>query len=90
LAVGDLGVVPRCVTLSEDWEKGLGFMVKMVDGVYDGKAPQAMQIESSMGLTQGSDIAWSAVKLLSGAVSEKAGFENVRFRFTAIDLTDIA
>jgi hypothetical protein len=33
LAVGDLGVMPRCVTLSGDGKKGLEFMVKMVDGV---------------------------------------------------------
>ena len=52
--------------------------------------PKAMQIDSSMELTQGSDISWSAVELLSAAASEKAGFENVQFRPTAIDLTDIA
>ena len=52
--------------------------------------PKAMQIDSSMGLPQGSDIAWSAVELLSAAASEKAGFENGRFRPAAIDLTDIA
>jgi hypothetical protein len=52
--------------------------------------PKAMEIDSSIGLTEGSDIAWSAVELLSAAAGEKAGFENEQFRPTAIDLPDIA